>query len=390
MPHLAICTVAAKNYVSFARTMCRSLQAHSPDVRCFTLLIDDWEQFVKPAEEPFEIVSLSDLQIPDLRQMTFKYDITEFSTAVKPYLLDYLLNTKKIDKLLYLDPDIFVLKPLVRLFDLLDENEFIVTPHIDEDYPDDGCWPSEREILVAGIYNLGFFGIRRSHASKRFLTWWCHKLSTKCVTDPAAGYFVDQRFIDLAVGLFPGFYIERDTGYNVAYWNLHSRQLRYQLGLWECNGRPLYFFHFSGFKPEIPECISKYSNRYTFISRPDIAPLFLTYKNLLDTNGYMEAYQWPYSFDKFATGETISSEMRLNYRKALHRGMQLEDPFRSRKVTEAAVRAVLPELVGPENPIVLKSIVRNLTPPVIWRCIGWSKRLLVNRRRSLPTQAKIL
>src|SRR5437867_13377392 len=120
MARLALCTIVAKNYISFARTLTRSFQEHNPGVDCYVLLIDEWKGFIDPSDEPFQIVALSDLDISNVKSMAFKYDITEFSTAVKPYVLDYLLRTKGIQKLLYLDPDILVTKSLAELFQILD------------------------------------------------------------------------------------------------------------------------------------------------------------------------------------------------------------------------------------------------------------------------------
>jgi hypothetical protein len=200
----AICTIIAKNYLSFARTLCYSFRAHNPGVPCYVLVIDEWEPFIKTEEEPFELISLSDLQISEVIDMAFRYDITEFSTAVKPYLIAHLFASKGVSRLLYLDPDILVTHSLAGLFDALDKHDYILTPHLDADYPDDNYRPSDGDILRCGIFNLGFLGIRQNDTSAAFLKWWQRKLKTKCVDAPAAGYFVDQRFIDLAILLYPG------------------------------------------------------------------------------------------------------------------------------------------------------------------------------------------
>ena len=161
-PASGVCTIIAKNYVSFARTLFQSLRRQHPDIRCYALLVDDWKDFVKPADEPFEIISVSDISVPDATNMAFKYDVTEFSTAVKPFLLEYLFVKKGLETLLYLDPDILVTGSLEKLFKALDEHDFLLTPHLDKDYPEDGLLPDDRHILISGVFNLGFFGIRKS------------------------------------------------------------------------------------------------------------------------------------------------------------------------------------------------------------------------------------
>ena len=75
------------------------------------------------------------------------------------------------------------------------------------------------------------------------------------------GYFVDQRWFDLAPGFLSDLAIVRDPQYNLAYWNLHERQLEYTDGIYSVDGRPLGFFHFSGFDPAHPPVLSRHQDR---------------------------------------------------------------------------------------------------------------------------------
>jgi hypothetical protein len=310
--------------------------------------------------------------------MAFRYDLTEFSTAVKPFLLEHLFVQRGFEKLLYLDPDILVTGSLDKLFKALDDHDFIITPHLDTDYPEDGFKPDDRHILLSGVFNLGFFGIRNSQTSESFLKWWQQKLKTKCIIDHAAGYFVDQRFIDLAITLFPNFYIERDTGYNVAYWNVHSRYLSLEQSTWKCNSGPLYFFHFSAYKLEQPDLISCHNDRFNLENRPDLKSLFNEYRRRLTENGYMETYQWPYSFGSFADGTKITYEMRSHYRTAIAKGIQVSDPFQSREDLAKKIG-----LADEEHYLVplLKNLARSLTPPLLWTGLKWISYFFGNSRR---------
>jgi hypothetical protein len=330
-----VCTIVAKNYLSFARTLFQSIRATNPGLACYGLVVDEWKGFVEPAEEPFTLLSIEELNVPDAREMAFRYDVTELSTALKPFLLDHLLQ-QGFDHALYLDPDIIVTNRLDALFAKLDTADFLVTPHLDVDYPDDGFLPDDKFILLAGIYNLGFFGIRKSPNAFAFLEWWKHKLLTKCVAAPTKGYFVDQRFIDLALGLFPGFEVIREPGYNAAYWNIHGRTISREDGRWCCNGGPLHFYHFSGYSPKRPESISKYINRFTLETRPDLRPLFDEYRTRLLENGYEKTSAWPYSYASYATGEKIDYTERQTFRDTNDATVRSRDPFTSATLLKKA------------------------------------------------------
>lgn len=323
--HAAICTIIAKNYLAFARTLCSSFLEYHPDGACYVLIIDDVDGYVDPNDELFELVRLPDLNIVGLREMCFKYNIIELSTAVKPYLLQHLLDTKAVDKMLYLDPDIMVMNRLDQLYKELDTADFIITPHIDTDYPDDNLFPNDAHIMKHGVFNLGFIGVKKCKNTLDFLAWWQHKLYDKCIMDPANGYFVDQKFLDLAITLFRGFTIIYNVGYNVAYWNLHSRNVSLDDGTWKCNDEKLYFFHFSNYKPEKPLLISKEQTRHNFESLPHIKALYDLYRRRLIENNYSACRQWPYTFNYFSNNKLIVDLVRKYYRH--NRRIAVSDPF---------------------------------------------------------------
>ena len=102
-------------------------------------------------------------------------------------------------------------------------------------------------ILAAGAYNLGFLGLNLD--CELFLTWWSERLLREAMIDVARMRFTDQRWMDFAPGYFDAFILKDETC-NVAYWNGDTRPLRWTGSGYETNGKPLCFFHFSGFDPD--------------------------------------------------------------------------------------------------------------------------------------------
>ena len=326
VPDCVICTIVAKNYISFARTLAQSFLEHHPDGRCFVLFIDEIDSKFDASEECFSVVELGELDIPRIKNLAMKYNITEFSTSVKPFFLNYLLRQYELESLLYLDPDILVTDSLLPLVSCLDDADIILTPHLDKDYPDDGLLPNDAHIMRSGIFNLGFIGLRNCENSLSFLNWWETKLYDRCVIDHCQGYMVDQKFIDYAFVLFENIRVIHDTSYNVAYWNLHSRKIEYKNNRWLCNDRPLNFFHFSDFKPDKPMQISGHQNRHTISEYAALRKLFGQYRDLLLNNGFTETRQWEYSWARYKNGKLIDNQDRLVFRDnpAMH---VMRDPF---------------------------------------------------------------
>jgi hypothetical protein len=215
---------------------------------------------------------------------------------------------------------------LENLYQALNQYDFILTPHLDTDYPDDGLLPDDAHIMKSGIFNLGFIGLRNSQKTASFLEWWKQKLYNKCVIDHANGYFVDQKFMDIAITLFRNYFIVIDSGYNVAYWNIHSRKISRVNNEWRCNDGKLYFFHFSNFKPERKDQISGHQTRYSLNKLPDLNDLFVHYGNLLDHNGYADTVSWPYTYNYFSNGQKITYLIRKLYRKK-SKSLHLDNPF---------------------------------------------------------------
>jgi glycosyltransferase involved in cell wall biosynthesis len=308
----AACTIIAKNYLPMARVLTESWRTFHPDCPMFVLLLDSPQGFFRPENEEFRSVPVSELQIPNLPSFLFKYTVLEASTAVKPYLLNYLFRQYSIDKLLYLDPDILILNSLDPLREDLDGAHVLLTPHLLSPLPDDDRRQDDHDILQAGCYNLGFLGLRNSLESRRLLRWWSRKLYHQCIVSFEDNLFVDQRWIDLVPALFDGVRVLRDPGYNVAYWNLHERAVSLHDGP-QVNGQPLHFFHFSGFNPDEPWVVSKHQNRYCMADIGPARTLYLGYRDLLLEKGWNESRDWSYGHDFFLNGVTIPSSARRYY-----------------------------------------------------------------------------
>jgi glycosyltransferase involved in cell wall biosynthesis len=231
-------------------------------------------------------------------------------------MFEHLLQEKGFDKVIYLDPDIYVYRPLQEVESLLENKANIVlTPHLTGDLDDDNK-PDELDILRTGSYNLGFLALRNDPEVLKFLHWWMNKLEEYCVVDLANGLFVDQKWIDLVPGKYRKVFILQHHGYNVAYWNLlHRKVSKNSQGL--CiNDHPLIFFHFSGLNPEDPTPFSKHQNRYTLHDLGLLQEIVRAYCEALQQNGYLQYRQLEYSYARMSDGTWIPDILRGLYRKS--------------------------------------------------------------------------
>ena len=293
---LHACTIIARNYLPHARVLARSFRDHHPGGRFTTLVIDDRQREVS-SEEPFEVLHLDELvtDTAELHVLAAYYDVMELATAVKPLLLGHLLGAGAAT-VAYLDPDIEVYSALDVVEHALADQSIALTPHTTVPIPRDGLRPSEAEIMGSGIYNLGFIGV--APGSEPFLDWWWERLRRDAVVDLQRMLFTDQRWIDFVPSLFDHVLL-KDPGLNVAYWNLHGRQVQQSPAGRTVNGEPLRFFHFSGYSPFRPNVLSKHQGdhpRVRLQDAPVVAELAHAYGRRLVSEGLQQtggpAYGW--------------------------------------------------------------------------------------------------
>jgi hypothetical protein len=322
-------TIAAKNYFAHAKTLLNSLKKHHPDAQLFLILCDEPNDEIKAFHGAFKIISASDIGIPQWNRFSFKYTLLECNTAIKPFAFGYLFEKTNADKIIYLDPDTFVYAPLSEVTTHLEKYSLVLTPHLTSPLPLDGKRPDEATFLSSGAYNLGFCGFSRSEDSKQIIKWWAERLYSMCHSDTERGLFVDQKWMDLIPGMFDSVAILRHPGYNVAYWNLHSRSLSIDSnGKIIVNGQSLVFYHFSGFWPLRPEQQSSFSDRHILQSNsPALKQLFSDYRIALFNAGYEQIAKWPYAYATLSDGTKIKHAWRLAF-LAEHASLsEIDDPF---------------------------------------------------------------
>lgn len=292
---LTVFTICSRNFTAYAKTLFESLRLYHPDAEFYLFLCDEVDSGYDIASLPFHVVTLAELDIPNVREMAERYNITEFNTAIKPYAFSHLFKMTGADHILYLDPDILILSPLQEVVNAFaDGSECVLTPHILE--PAENVEMSDIRMLQFGIYNLGFLGLRNTPDVIRVVKWWERQLVEGCVIDLARGLFVDQKWADL----FPAF-LKRTTvlhhpGYNVAYWNLSQRTIELIDGKWYSNRQELRFVHFSGNKLDDPVFFSRHSGVFTRDNIGDLKHLLDFYHERIHANGHAAYSKIPYSF----------------------------------------------------------------------------------------------
>jgi len=298
-----------------ARILIDSALLHHPEATVYLCLADT------PVRDPLfypdncTVVPAGSLDIPDFRSFAFRYDIMEFNTALKPFMIRHLMAAG-FGAVLYFDPDIEIFHRLDSVLEALDEGaSFTLTPHICRPAEGD-VYPDDIGIMRAGVYNLGFLGVGAGPEADAVLRWWSRRLQYQCINDQPGGIFVDQKFMDLLPGFAGAARIVRDTTLNVAYWNLAQRALTREGDTWLVDGRPLGFYHYSGFNPRNLARLSKYTDGFQVPGiAPDLMALMRHYADRLLANGHGTIPAGLYAYGKFRSGTVVSDFVRRRFRE---------------------------------------------------------------------------
>ncbi len=314
------CTILSTNYLPKALALGESLRRHEDGATLRILFIDVARDEDLPSLPGVECLSTACLGLSArrVRELAMSYDLVELATAVKPLLLAALLE--ETDQAFYLDPDTYLVAPMVELTPALEASQggILLTPHF-LGPPPPGADHSDGHLLLVGVNNLGFCGVdRRARAA---LDWWWSHLETECLYDPLAGLFVDQKWMDIGSSHYQAASF-RHPGYNVSVANLWERPLAagtegYRIA---STGQPLRLFHFHAFDSSAPEKLSlRARHSYAHLVQDDSVLLQLCKEYASVLSAYEEslppAPPYPYATD--TSGRTISRQLRRAYGREL-------------------------------------------------------------------------
>lgn len=332
-------TIVAKNYIGLAMILGSSLKRHDRDVD-FRIFVADEKSDDMP-EVPGEVLFAKEVLAytpAEWTDMSFKYDLTTFCTSIKPACFKYLI-TLGYEKLVYLDPDIFVFNSMSGIYNLLDEHSILLVPHIAGVHLDFKGEHSEETVLWEGTFNLGFCAIHADADSGRMLDWWEDRLKTQCFADITGSLFYDQKWMVLVPGFFDekAVHVVRDLGVNMAPWNFFERKVQKgDDGSWRVGWRdgsgtadPLVFIHFAGYD-------------YRALSEGKVERLRLYLKEYDDISEVLSEYQdvlvagkedlcrflnLTYTYNYYDNGDEVEKYHRKLYDGLIKQGRRIEHPF---------------------------------------------------------------
>lgn len=361
-----VVTVCTRDHLHFAKVLAASVRAHHPELPVVVVLTD--------GREPEDVgvadvvtVPAGDLGVDRLPYLALKYSATDLCCALKPAAVQYAARELGFDRVVYLDADIRLYARMDALLAALDHADVVAVPHTLAPLPNpERLWerPSLGDLAYAGVLNAGLFGMTMAPGSERFLAQWEQLVTREGAFLTSQGGQMEQNAFNWVVAFADRVHILRDPAYDVAYWNLHDRSVRWT-GLdggsgWLVDGRPLVAFHFSGFSPFDPTTLSRHQNRYSLHYMPSLARLYEEYADALIAAGAAEYTERGYGYDRFPSGIRIDKRMRdlcKEHEEFLYRDLDPWTPEGERWYCRALLSPV--PYLGSIVPVLFDSIYRE-------------------------------
>jgi len=335
------CTIVAGNYIPRALLLQNSIKIFKPDAD-FRILVVESPEEVKRYRALFPNTSLvgpDEINCPQWLHMAFYYDIMEFCTSLKPFLM---LKLGQEGNVVYFDPDIEIFDSLAELESAFEDADVLLTPHTSHPVPNDGHLPDMLGLLRCGQFNLGFIGIAGTEEGLRLLKWWSDVLIEGALNDYSLGLFTDQFWANAFASLASRLKILRGSRFNLAYWNLFHYNFSLDGKGSPCTGEGrVVFFHYSGLQRGVEEHASKYSTRLLSPKGSDLHRFLTDYLDRLEEQENLLGLQPKfYSFARYQDGTPITAIERRMF-LAMDRKVRAQnsDPFQSRQGNDKLSRS---------------------------------------------------
>ena len=323
-------TICAKNYIGLAQALEKSINRYNNNIDFYIVVADEFDRKVLSVADNILIAKYT-LNIDNQLwiNMTFKYNLTEFCTCIKPFSIEYFFE-KGYDTVCYLDPDTYFFNDLGYVYEKLEKFLVVTAPHITiPDYPYTGDLP-DRSFLFNGISNLGFGAFRNHPKTINIIKWWEDRLSKLCFGEMLWAVCTDQKWTDF----FPAFFnydeilFSNNLGLNLAPWNYFERKVikdkdgYFIVSRTGANQRKdkLIFCHFAGYnyREMATEGIVNNQNRMRISNLrdyKDIEPLVDEYVNYIHENRdlFNSYLDLSYTYNYFNDGCRIEKLHRRLY-----------------------------------------------------------------------------
>ena len=241
------CTYFDAGFLAPGLALADSLARHDPDAVLWVLALDATaEKVLRDLNRPaVRVVPLAEVEAADPELVAAKANRSwpEYVFTLSPCWPRHLLHSHpEIDRLTYLDADLFFFDRPASIFEAMGLGSVLLTAHR---FPEFLRAHYERH----GVYNVGVLSWRRDAGGLACLDWWRERCLEWCHERLEPGRYADQKYLEEWPRRFAGVVECRHPGVNLAPWNWLSHRCQVAAGGVRVDGQLLVLYHFARFRP---------------------------------------------------------------------------------------------------------------------------------------------
>jgi len=192
--------------------------------------------------EHIHMFSLSQLEDDTLKGIKSDRSINEYCWTLKPtFILHILKQYAFIDRLTYLDADMFFYNNPIHIFEKGNTASVLISKH---DFFTELLY-MEKDV---GRFNSGFISFKNTRSGISCLVWWKEKCIGWCYDTTVTGQFGDQKYLEQMYELFNDVSIIEVPGVNIGPWNDADKKIYRLRGKLHIDDHPLVLYHYCGFR----------------------------------------------------------------------------------------------------------------------------------------------
>jgi hypothetical protein len=222
--------------------MLDSLKKYAHPFKLYVLSLDDftYQYLKKEGSQSIIPVSIGELEEadPELNASKSNRSRVEYFFTLSPCLPLFILNKyPEIDKITYLDSDLYFFSNIKPIYEELGDKSIYTIPHR---FPE-----RHKEMEIYGLYNVGFQIFKNDQVGRSCLLRWRAQCIDWCYDKLEGEKFADQKYLNEWPALYnDALVISQNPGANLAPWNVNAFNLDIENGKIKVNGSDLIFYHF--------------------------------------------------------------------------------------------------------------------------------------------------
>lgn len=232
------CTLFDSYYIHKGIALYLSLEKVTKDFHLYVMAFDRecYDKLKSLAFKFMTVELLEDFETPELLAVKPSRNRAEYCWTAGPSVIYYFLTKYGLDKITYLDSDLFFLSDPKIIEEEAGESSIVIT--------EQGV--SENDAVRYGKYCVQYLTFRSDKEGLEALTWWRDACIDWCYQIMEPTRYADQKYLDQFPVRWKNVCILGNLGAGVAPWNM--KRYKYKTDMLTYNGKsyPLVFFHMHG------------------------------------------------------------------------------------------------------------------------------------------------